>query len=80
MLFSLHIDAIMSVIKSEIKPFADYRVCYREIKDMADTLKLQKDIDRLGILAGTWGIRFQPNKCSMMQLTKSITKSRLRVL
>ena len=36
--------------------------------------KLQKDIDRLGIWARKWGMRFQPVKCNMMQLTKSITR------
>ena len=49
-LFSLHINDIMSDTESEIRLFADDCVCYREIKDMEDTLKLQKDIDRLGIL------------------------------
>ena len=34
------------------------------------TLKPQKDIDRLGIWARKWGMRFQPVKCNMMQLTK----------
>ena len=51
LLFSLHINDIMSDIESEIRLFADDCVCYREIKDIEDTLKLQKDIDRLGI----WG-------------------------
>ena len=37
---------------------------------MEDTLKLQKDIDRLGIWARKWGMRFQLVKCNMMQLTK----------
>ena len=50
--------------------FADDCVCYREIKDIEDALKLQKGIDRLGILARKWGMRFQPVKCNMMQLTK----------
>ena len=44
--FSLHINDIMSDIESEIRLFADDCVCYREIKDIEDTLKLQKDIDR----------------------------------
>ena len=44
-------------------------VCYRVIKDMEDTLILQKNIDRLGIWARKWGMRFQPLKCNMMQLT-----------
>ena len=79
LLFSLHINDIMSDIESEIRFFADDCVCYREITNIEDTLKLQKDIDRLGIWARKWGMRFQPVKCNMMQLTKNITKSRLRI-
>ena len=33
------------------------------------TLKLQRDIDCLGNWARKWGMRFQPVKCNMMQLT-----------
>ena len=69
-LFSLHINDIMSDIESEIRLFADDCVSYREIKDIEDTLKLQKGIDRLGIWARKWGMRFQPVKCNMIQLTK----------
>ena len=67
LLFSLHINDITSEIESEIRLFADDCVCYREIKDIEDTLKLQKDIDRLGIWARKWGMRFQPVKCNIMQ-------------
>ena len=48
LLFSLHINDITTDIESEIRLFADDCVCYREIKDKEDTLKLQRDIDRLG--------------------------------
>ena len=64
----------MSDIESEIRLFADYCVCYREIKDIEDTLKFQKDFDRLVIWARKWGMRFQPVKCNMMQLTKKHNK------
>ena len=74
LLFYLHINAIMSDIESEIRLFADDRVCYRKIKGMEDTLKLQKDIERLGIWARKWGMRFQPVKCNIMQLTKKHNK------
>ena len=74
LLFSLHINDIMSDIESEIRFFADDCVSYREIKDMEDTLKLQKDIDRLGIWVRKWGMRFQPVKCNIMQLTKKYNK------
>ena len=70
MLFSLHINYITADIESEIRLFADDCVCYREIKDKEDTLKLQRDIDRLGNWARKWGMRFQPVKCNMMQLTR----------
>ena len=70
LLFSLHIHDITADIKSKIRLFADDCVFYREIKDKEDTLKLQRDIDRLGNWAMKWGLRFQPVKCNMMQLTR----------
>ena len=70
MLFSLHINDITADIESEIRLFADDCVCDREIKDKEDTLELQRDIDRLGNWARKWGMRFQPVKCNMMQLTR----------
>ena len=74
LLFSLYINDISSDIESEIRLFADDCVCYREIKDEKDTMKLQRDIDRLGSWARKWGMRFQPGKCNMMQLTRKRIK------
>ena len=73
LLFSLHINDTTSDIESEIRLFADDCVCYREIKNVEDTVKLQKDIDRLGSWARKWGMRFQPVKCNMVQLTNKRT-------
>ena len=33
-------------------------------------MKLQRDIDRLGSWVRKWGMRFQPVKCNMMQMTR----------
>ena len=75
LLFSLYINDIPVGIDSQIRLFADDCVCYREIRTVEDTLKLQKDIDLLGSWARKWGMRFQPVKCNMMQLTnKRINK------
>ncbi|MES9950854.1 MAG: reverse transcriptase family protein, partial [Candidatus Thiodiazotropha sp.] len=74
LLFSLYINDIMADIDSEIRLFADDCVCYRQIYSKEDTLKLQKDIDRLGSWARRWGMRFQPVKCNMMQLTRKRIK------
>ena len=64
LLFSLYINDISSDTESEIRLFADDCVCYQEIKDEEDTIKLQRDIDRLGSWARKLGMRFQPVKCS----------------
>ena len=68
--FSFHINDITSDIEFEIRIFADDCVCYREIKNKEDALKLQKYIVGLGSWARKWGMRFQPVKRNIMQLTK----------
>ena len=66
-------NILQALIKSNgrsLRLFADDCVCFRKIKtEDQDTLKLQRDIDRLGSWAWKWGMRFQPVKCNMMQLT-----------
>ena len=57
LLFSLYINDISSDFESEIRLFADDCVCYREIKHEEDTIKLQRDIDRLGSWARKWGMQ-----------------------
>ena len=74
LLFSLYINDISVDIESEIRLFADDCVCYREIKNEEDTLKLQRDIGRLGTWARKWEMGFQPVKSNMMQLTKGYPK------
>ena len=60
-----------NVSKNVLVKFLCPTSCYREIKDKEDTLKVQRDIDRLGNWARKWGMRFQPVKCNMMQLTRT---------
>ena len=74
LLFFLYINDISSDIESEIRRFADDCVCYREIKHEVDTMKLQRDIDRLGSWTRKWGMRIQPVKCNMTQLTRKQIK------
>ena len=73
-LFSLYVKDISSDIESEIRLFADDCAYYCEIKDEEDTITLQRDIDQLGSWARKWGMRFQPVKCNMMQLTRKQIK------
>ena len=66
----------MTDIEPELRLVADDCDCYREIKDEEDTLKLQKDIYRLGYWARILGMRFRPVECNMMQLIRKRTKTK----
>ena len=72
--FSLYMNDIIVGIKSEICLLADDCVCYRQTDSIEDILKRQKDIDQLGKWARKWGMRFQPMKCNIMQLTRKQIK------
>ena len=47
LLFALYINGISEDNDSELRLFADDCVCYFEIKDIEDTVKLQEAIDCL---------------------------------
>ena len=63
------------MVSRNTKQSKDSSLSGLNLKSVEDTLKLQKDIDLLGSWARKWGMRFQPVKCIMMQLTnKRINK------
>ena len=70
----MYINDISTDIDSEIRLFTDDCVCYREIKDTEDMLTPQKDIDQLGCWARKLGMKFQPLKCNMLQITRKRIK------
>ena len=74
LLFSLYINDISSGTESETFCWWLGLLLLLEIKGEDDTMKLQRDIDRLGSWARKWGMRFLPVKCNMMQLTRKRIK------
>ena len=74
LLFLLYINDISEDIDSELRLLADDCVCYREIKNSEDTVKLQANLDCIGCWARRWGMRFQPVKCNIMQITRKLIK------
>lgn len=53
--------------------FADDCVCYRRIKNIQDSTKLQEDINHLADLENSWCMRFEPSKCKTMYITRKTT-------
>ena len=74
LLLFLYINDIMVDIDSENCLLADDCVFYCQIHCMEDTVKLQRDINRLGRWARNWGMRFQPIKCNIIKLTRKQVK------
>ena len=64
LLFSLYINDISTDIDCVIRFYTNECVCYREIKDTEDTLKIQKDIDQLPGMLGK-EIGYEISTCQM---------------
>ena len=55
LLFSLYINDTTKSIDSELRLFADDCICYREIKNRKDTMKLQEDYRPFRVLGKELG-------------------------
>jgi len=52
--------------------FADDCLIYHEIHNPEDQLVLQKDLDILKQWANKWGMQFNPSKCNIVSISRSI--------
>ena len=69
MLFLLYINDINNAITSQIKPFADDSVLYRNIHKQNDQVILQNDLDKISSWAEKWLMELNINKCSVLSIT-----------
>ena len=56
--------------------FADNSKIYRDINDGNDTLALQSDLDCVENWARGWQVKFNPQKCEVMRITRRRDKSK----
>jgi len=62
-------------VNSPLQLFADDCLLYRTITTDEDATQLQRDLDQLQEWATKWQLRFNVSKCTMMQLTKSLSST-----
>ena len=61
-----------SAVVRRVRLFADDCLIYREIHKPEDQLALQKDLDILEQWANKWGMQFNPSKCNILSISRSI--------
>ena len=70
-LFLLYINDLPDCINSRVRLFADDCLVYRKISGFEDQLALQRDLDALEVWASTWGMKFNPSKCTILSIARS---------
>ena len=74
LLFLIFINDMPSYIQhSQIRLFADDAVLYKTIKSKEDSTLLQQDLDNLLRWESQWQMSFHPDKCKVMNVTRSRT-------
>ena len=74
-LFLIYINDIISNIHSQLRLFADDCLIYRPIHSAEDHRILQKDLDTLSSWVDTWLMKFNVQKCCLMQISTLHSKS-----
>ena len=68
LLFLLYVNDIPEQIECNISMFADDAKIYTAVKDIADSRRLQADLDLLAQWAKDWLLRFNVKKCKHMSI------------
>ena len=71
LLFLLFINDLPEGTDSNVRLFADDCIVYRNIRNQADCVKLQNDLDKLAAWESRWGMNFHPDKCNVLNCSRS---------
>ena len=70
--FLTFVNDLPELIQSSMYMFADDTKIYRGIEGNNDCLLLQSDIDRSVSWSSTWHLLFNPDKCKVMTIGRSV--------
>ena len=74
-LFLIYINDLVTHIQSTVQLFTDDCLIYHPIFMPAEHQILQEDLQKLSAWADKWEMKFNINKCCIMQLSKHHHKS-----
>ena len=70
-LFLIYINDLPDTIKSKVRLFADDTAVYIAVSSLEDAATLQRDLDRLCLWEDEWDMEFNPDKCTVIHITRS---------
>ena len=68
LIFILYINDLPEEINSSMLLFADDTKIFKEIKNVADQISLQNDINKMYEWSQIWLLKFHPDKCKSMRI------------
>ena len=69
-LFLFYINDMPEGIQSTVRLFADDTIAYVTISSDADAANLQQDLDKLAEWESKWLMKFHPEKCNVLTISK----------
>ena len=73
LLFLVYVNDIPEQVECSISMFADDTKIYTTVKDIADSQRLQADLNSLARWANDWLLRFNVKKCKYMSIGPVLT-------
>ena len=73
-LFLVYINDLPEKVHSTVRLFADDTIVYMTMTSERDAASLQQDLDNLAAWEETWQMKFHPQKCSILRVTRSQTQ------
>jgi ribonuclease P/MRP protein subunit RPP40 len=68
LLFLLYVNDLASIVKSNVKMFADDTKIWAKIKENEDAEQLKQDLSKLGEWSDNWLLKFNLDKCKVMHI------------
>ena len=80
LLFLLYINDILELVKCNISMFADDTKIYTAMKSIADSQKLQADLNSLANWANDWLLTLNVKKCKCMSIGPQLTTTSYTII
>ena len=73
LLFLIYINDLPEDLRARVRLFADDTIVYMTISNPSDAASLQQDLNKLASWETKWQMKFHPDKCSVLRISRKET-------